>query len=169
MSRKLVLKDKSESPSAQCELLAPLMINNFLDAVIANAGNITAACKKVTDTEYKAHALRIAVYTLEKKDPEFAERFREAQRLGLEVLEDEARRRAFEGVERVIYHQGVAVDTAREYANSLICFLLKGGKPEKYKDRVEHTGDPNAPMCMDIKSTPLIDGFLKGLEGEKPE
>ena len=169
MARKKVKKSDEDVERGVIDYRAPELLESFLQEVTANAGNITAACRKVTKTDFQANTLRAHVYLLEKEDEEFATAFREAQQLGADVLEDEARRRAFEGVEKTIYHQGIAVDTAREYSNTLMIFLLKGAKPEKYKDRVEHTGDPNAPVSVDIRGTPLTNSFLKSLQDESPE
>ena len=167
MARKRVLKGADDVARGVIDYRAPELLESFLQEVAANAGNITAACRKVTKTDFQANTLRAHVYLLEKEDAEFAAAFREAQRMGIDVLEDEARRRAFEGVEETVYYQGLAVDTAKKYSNSLMVFLLKGAKPEKYKDRVEHTGDPNTPVHVDIKGTPLVNGFLSELGDSK--
>lgn len=163
MARKKVKKSDEDVERGVIDYRAPHIIERFLFNVISCAGNITKACHETMDTEYQANILRQTIYYYERDDADFATAFREAQQLGADVLEDEARRRAFEGVEKTIYHQGIAVDTAREYSNTLMVFLLKGAKPEKYKDRVEHTGDPNAPVHVDVKGTPLVNGFLSEL------
>ena len=89
--------------------------------------------------------------------------------MGADVLEDEVRRRAFDGIEEPVFYQGVATDVVRKYSNTLAVFLLKGAKPEKYKDRVEHTGDPNAPVSVDVRGTPLTNSFLKDLRNVESE
>ena len=58
-----------------------------------------------------------------------------AKQRGAEVLEDELRRRAFEGVPEPIYHQGLEVGTVQKYSDTLGIFLIKGAMPEKYRDR----------------------------------
>ena len=140
MARKLVLKSDDDVARGVIDYRAPELLESFLQEVTANAGNITAACRKVTKTDFQAKTLRAHVYLLEKEDEEFATAFREAQRMGVDVLEDEARRRAFEGVEEVVYYQGLAVDVAKKYSNSLLVFLLKGAKPKKYRENssVDH-------------------------------
>ena len=140
------------------------MVNSFFEALVDSCGNITAACEA-------SGVSRMWLYVEEKRNDEFAEKFREAQQMGLDALEDEARRRAAQGIDRGIYYQGELVDTQKEYSDSLMALLLKGGKPEKYKDRVEHTGNPNAPVSMEVGPTPLVMGFLEGLREseEKPE
>ncbi|HEX6937920.1 MAG TPA: hypothetical protein VF158_00810, partial [Longimicrobiales bacterium] len=66
-------------------------------------------------------------------------------------LEAEARRRALEGVERKQFTQrgDPIIDPAtgkhyveRAYSDTLLIFLLKGARPERYRDRqqLEHVG-----------------------------
>lgn len=134
-------------------------VNFFLERVVENCGNITAACEE-------SRVGRHWVYTEEKRNEEFAERFREAQQMGLDALEDKARERAGLGVEKGIYYQGELVDTERVYSDTLMCLLLKGGKPEKYKDRTEITGNAANPLAMSVGPTPLVMGFLEGLRDD---
>jgi len=76
----------------------------------------------------------MTVYDWRTEDPEFAERWEEAMRIGAEALEDEAKRRAFDGVDEPVFFQGVAMDTVRKYSDTLAIFLLKGAMPEKYRE-----------------------------------
>lgn len=104
----------------------------FLDSLISEGGNITEACRI-------SRVARSHVYKMEAGDPGgFGTAFREAQRHGLEVLEDEARRRAFRGTERPVFHKGEECGRVREYSDTLMIFLLKGGMPEKYTERQKH-------------------------------
>lgn len=137
--------------------------NKFLELVVEYCGNISKACEA-------SGVARYWVYLEEKRNEEFAERFREAQQMGLDALEDKARERAALGVEKDVYYQGEVVGVEINYSDTLMALLLKGGKPEKYKDRVEHTGNPNAPVSMEVGPTPLVMGFLEGLrESDKDE
>src|SRR5688572_1536656 len=67
----------------------------------------------------------------------------DAKERACEALEDEARRRATEGVDKPIVRNGFVVGTYKEFSDTLLIFLMKGAMPQKYKDRVqtEHTGD----------------------------
>lgn len=76
------------------------------------------------------------LYNWRKIDPEFAEEYDEAYKIGLKSLEDEAFRRAQEGTEVGIYYQGELIDTKREFSDSLMMFLLKTKDPEQFSDRV---------------------------------
>ncbi len=69
-----------------------------------------------------------------------------------DTLEAEAYRRAVEGVEKPTgWYRGVAGGVVREYSDSLLMFLLKGIRPDKYKDRVEFKG---ALASIDLNKLP---------------
>lgn len=98
-------------------------------------------------------------HELEKRDPEFAEQVCQAVEAGTDVLEDEARRRAFEGVEKPVYQGGKLVGTVREYSDTLLIFLLNGRRPEKFRplSRVEVTGARGGPVEIEDRSASLAD------------
>ena len=75
-------------------------------------------------------------------DLAFAEAWDAALEDGTDTLEDEARRRAHDGVEELIVTMGkIARDeagnalTVRRYSDSLLTLLLKARRPDKFKDR----------------------------------
>lgn len=111
----------------------------FLEHV-AKGFSIHGACRKVNVTPP-------TIYNHRNKDPDFAALLVEAVKLGTQYMEDEARRRAIEGVRKVRsqYYLGekVGEDVTREYSDLLLIFLLKARDPEKYRERqdVHHTGD----------------------------
>ena len=105
----------------------------FCAALVASGGNVSRACQAID-------VARLTAYRWREEDPEFAADWDKAKAAGLDALEDEAIRRAFEGIDKPIVHQGFITDTVKEYSDTLAIFLLKGGKPEKYKERVEHSG-----------------------------
>jgi transposase-like protein len=88
----------------------------FLGALTEGA-SVTAACDRAVIT-------RRTVYDWRKADSEFAAAWDDAIEAGTDALEDEALRRA------------------KEKSDTLLIFLLKARRPEKYKDRVstEHSG-----------------------------
>ena len=70
-------------------------------------------------------------------DPEFKRAAKEAEEYAVEALERMAIRRS-------------------EISDHLLMFLLKGGKPGKFKDRSEITGKNGAPLVSDIVQTVVI-------------
>ena len=45
-------------------------------------------------------------------------------------------RRAHSGFDEPVFYKGIETGTVRKYSDTLTIFLLKGFKPDKYKDRV---------------------------------
>jgi hypothetical protein len=43
------------------------------------------------------------------------------------------------GTLKPVYQGGKKVGAVREYSDTLLMFLLNGGRPEKYKHRIDHT------------------------------
>jgi len=80
-------------------------------------------------------------------DEDYASRAQEAWESYTDRLEEEARRRAIDGVKRFKFHKGDPIthpETGEPYfehyhSDTLLIFLLKGHRPEKYADRVEQT------------------------------
>lgn len=77
---------------------------------------------------------RITVYEWRDAFTDFTAAWDRAKQLGIDALEDEAHRRAFEGNEKPVFHQGMECGTVREYSDTLAIFLLKAHKPNKYRE-----------------------------------
>lgn len=84
----------------------------------------------------------VGFYALRKKNPKFKTLFEEARAEIFEKLEEEAIRRAFEGVERAKYYQGEIIGTEVEYSDRMLQFMLERGWPERFAptSRTEVTG-----------------------------
>lgn len=89
-----------------------------------------------------------ALTNIRKEDTKFADGWESALDEGMDWLELEARRRAVEGTLKPVYQGGKKVGTVREYSDILLIFLLKGGKPDKYRERrsIEHSGKAGQPV-----------------------
>ncbi len=105
-------------------------------------------CGNVTQAARDAGISRVTVYEWRAAHEDFAADWDNALKLGLEGLEDEARRRAFYGVEKPVYQGGQKVGVIQEFSDTLAIFLLKGGMPEKYRERVstEISGKGGGPI-----------------------
>jgi|SRR5579864_26340 len=71
-----------------------------------------------------------------------------AQGLAADRLEAEIYRRGVEGFERPVYQQGRMVGTERVFSDVLLIFAAKGARPEKYRERYEHTGADGGPIQL---------------------
>ena len=68
----------------------------------------------------------------------------------LDSLEEEARRRAHDGWQEPVYQGGKQVGTVQRFSDNLLMFLLKGKRPEVFRERFEHTGANGGPMATAI-------------------
>ena len=111
--------------------------------VLARRGNVTDACE-AADIE------RSTAYRRKDDYPEFKALWEEAEKKAADFLESTAWKRATEGTEKPVWYKGEQVGTELEYSDTLLIFLLKGNKPEKFKERTDITtdGKPLAPVAI---------------------
>lgn len=106
----------------------------FLDK-LRSSPNVAAAAKA-------AGYSRQWMYEVREQDTEFAKAWDDAIAESLDVAEGELYRRAVRGVVKKVFYQDKQIDTIKEYSDTLLIFLLKSHKPEKYREttRSEVTG-----------------------------
>ena len=103
-------------------------------AAVAEVGNITVAASL-------SGCARTQHYNWLKVVDGYREAFDEAMENAADLLEKEARRRAVEGVAEPVFHNGKAVGAVRKYSDTLLIFLLKGARPERYRERHHVAGE----------------------------
>lgn len=152
-SRATQVKRPSQAPRVTAAKKAAFL------AAFAQLGTVTHAAKA-------AGVDRSAPYRWASTDDEFREAWDEAQAQATDALEREARRRAIEGVEEPVIHQGMMTMledpktgeirplTVRKYSDTLLIFLMKGANPAKYRDnsRVEVSGPGGGPIKSESKA-----------------
>jgi hypothetical protein len=84
------------------------------------------------------------------------EAFRSAEAMAKEMaadrLEEEAWRRAVEGVEEPVgFYRGEPGAYVRRHSDTLLIFLLKGLRPEQYRERYEHSGGDRPIPVMVVR------------------
>jgi hypothetical protein len=146
----------------------------FLTA-LRESGNIRVACEAVGIERSTAYDYRNA-------DIEFKERWERALEEAADLLELEARRRAYEGVRRLKFDRGTLITipledadgkpvldadgkpvlvpyVEHEYSDTLLIFLLKGARPEKYRERAEvrHSGKIDVSKLSDDELQSIIE------------
>ncbi len=134
---------------------------------LAQSGNVSLACTA-------AAIDRRTAYNRREDDEGFAAAWLDALDQSADLLEEEARRRAYAGVRRlkfdrgqpimvpVVGDDGIVVKDANgdpeltpyvehEYSDVLLIFLLKGIRPEKYRERtdVRHSGKIDVSRLSD--------------------
>ncbi len=103
-------------------------------AALQESGNVRVACEH-------AQVGRTTVYQRRADDVAFAAAWESALEEAADLLEAEARRRAHDGWEEPVFgSQGAGqgsgqIGTVRKYSDTLLIFLLKGARPEKYRER----------------------------------
>ena len=96
-------------------------------AALAETGNISRAAN-AAGIERKTHYRWLS-------DSEYAKSAEDSMEQAADKLEEEARRRAHDGVDEPVWFQGMQCGTVRKYSDTLLIFLLKGAKPDKYRER----------------------------------
>ena len=71
---------------------------------------------------------------------------------GTDALEDEAVRRAVEGVIKPVFHQGKRVGTLRVFSDPLLMFLLRARRPERFADRTLAASDNADELIARLKA-----------------
>lgn len=98
----------------------PTKKEKFLKSLSTGVPNVSKACKA-------AAIGRTLAYQWKREDPEFAQEWEDAYQNAVDGLEQSAWQRA---------------QRRKDPSDTLLIFLLKGHRPERYKDRaqVEHMG-----------------------------
>lgn len=104
-------------------------------------------------------------YELRDRDETFAGAWDAAVELGTKRLEDEAMRRAAEGWDEPVYQKGELVGYIRRYSDQLLMFLLRGRRPEVYREavagRLEVSGPQGGPIELEGRVITGISDVVK--------
>jgi hypothetical protein len=76
------------------------------------------------------------------KDKAFCAAHEEALSIAVELMEHEARERALKGRLEPVYYAGKPCGAIRRYSDTLLIFLLKAARPEKYRDNYPGFAEP---------------------------
>ena len=101
------------------------------------------------------HAAEVAgvhhatAYRRRETDKAFAAAWDQAISEAVDRAEAELYRRAVDGVEKPITVAGER-EVIREYPSELLTFLLKGHRPERYRERHEVTGSGGGPVTIRV-------------------
>lgn len=123
-------------------------------------GVVTTAARAASINRSTARQWRL-------KDPEFAAAWADALEDAVDELEKEAHRRAVQGVEEPVFYQGQQVSVIRRYSDALLITLLKANRPEKYRERVEHSGSVDLNIADRLAQGRQRAGSSGGFGGDK--
>jgi len=119
--------------------------------MLAEGGNVTLAARA-------AGIERSTAYDRRNSNEAFAALWDDAMDQAGDLLEAEARRRAYEGWDEPVFGRLAGKDAGegeigvvRKYSDTLMHVLLKGAKPEKYRERtdVRHSGKIDVSKLSD--------------------
>lgn len=123
-----------------------------------------AQCGVVTRAAEMAKVSRRSHSKWMLADPHYVTAFAEAEQESLDRLETAARIRAHDGLQRLKFYKGEPIMVPsdpkdpgspkipyveHEYSDTLIMFLLNGGRPEKFKHNVDMTSG-GKPIAVKI-------------------
>ena len=112
-----------------------------------------------------AGVARRTVYYRRERDDGFATDWDAAIEDGTDRLEDEAYRRALEGIEKPVFYQGKPIGRIRDYSDSLLIFMLKARRGDKFRDQSRN--DRKDAINVDAAKATLVGKLLPKDEPEK--
>ncbi len=112
--------------------------------VLRETGNVTLAAQHAGQS-------RNQVYDVRQRSKRFAAQWDDALEEATDLLEAEARRRAFTGIDKPMFFKGEVVGSTKKYSDRLLMFLLEAYNPQEFRDggKVEHPGATDAGVDKD--------------------
>lgn len=105
----------------------------FLEHMVMNGGfPLRAASNIHPGSRTHVNTFLITLYRWRKEDPVFFEKWKAAEEMGCDVLEEEMYRRGVEGWDEEVYQKGALVGTVRKYDRDLLIKLAAARKPDKF-------------------------------------
>ena len=121
----------------------------------------------VTHAAQEAGHARQRFYELRDEEKAFADQWAHALDAGTEVLEDEARRRAVDGYDEETFDaEGRLLRRVRRYDGALLQLLLRGRRPEKYRDNA--SVEVQTPAVFVLESAFGEEEIVEGEATEEP-
>lgn len=124
---------------------------------LRSTGNVSTSARAAGITPWTAYDHR-------KKDEKFASEWEDAIQEACDYLENECRRRAVDGVEKPVFYQGKQCGSVQEYSDTLLIFLLKAHRPEKFRDNYKVTVSEDVPPKVKVDYSKLSVEELETLQ-----
>ena len=109
-----------------------------------------AMCGIILHAAQAAGVKRQTVQDWRRNDPAFVDLMTNAHEDAMDLLEEEARRRGYDGVLEPVYQGGKEVGTIRRYSDHLLMMFLKGKRRGDFSERVEQTGAGGATLASAV-------------------
>lgn len=146
------MRDKDLMATRQAAQKRKRLKEKFL-AEYAKCGNVSAACRVVGVSRY-------AVAEWYRADEEFRRGHDNATEVACDALEEAARTRAVDGVAEPVYHMGQVCGEVQRYSDTLLIFLLKGARPQKYRESLYWQQQVNAAGDVNVGAGGAINLIL---------
>lgn len=160
----------------KAKVITPVVERMVLD-MLAKGHTVTYSCAKLD-------VCRVGFYNHKKAYPEFTAAVNEAEEAGVQMLEEEARRRGADGVDEPVVYQGalsyrrdprtgeLELDedgdpiplTVKRYSDNLLMFVTKARDRARYADRHELTGADGAALHAPVTSENALECLLQRLD-----
>ena len=133
-----------------------------------------AGCCNLLRAARAAKVARSLHYRWLREDPTYPARFREAQQLGVRMLEDHAVKLAFEGTKRLVTYKGRPVKDPETggwlyettFDGQMVQFLLKNYDRKRFGDKIDTTFGPNWSGNIDDLPEELLKQIAESLEAQ---
>ena len=126
-----------------------------------------ARCASLTRSARETGVNPFTIYEWKANDPEFKAAFEDAIEKSTDWLEDEAIRRAAEGVDRPVFFKGVQCGVIREYSDSLLQFMLISRRPDKFAPKLKQ--EVTGSITVERVSFATIEGEVVMETGRQPK
>jgi hypothetical protein len=120
---------------------------------LSRYGTITHAC-------IEARVSYDDVFAWREKNVDFKRAWDQSMEISVDVLEIAAKQRALHGVQRPMVSGGkivLGIDgkpiMLTDYSDRLMELILKGRRPDVFRERVTHSGDPMNPIHIRVDAT----------------
>lgn len=116
----------------------------FLAVLATPLGNPTKASRAIGID-------RRTAYNWKNSDKDFSDAWDAACEEGVDLLEEEARRRGHDGITVPIFNKdGDQVGERKEYSDTLLGLVLKGRRSKVFRDKLEHSGPDGGAIQHEV-------------------
>jgi len=140
---------KSKRADGGCRLPTPVtpeLIEKFLEVVANNGGVVQDAANQLCISRTELYKTRRETKDQEFRDGKsFAVLWEEAVDQGVDVIEDEARRRGLDGTEEPIYYKGKIVGHVKKKSDFCLGIVLRAYR-KQFREKHEISGPDGGPI-----------------------
>jgi len=122
--------------------LTSQLLDKFIEILAENGGIVCDAADAL-------NVSRTGLYAKREDDENFKTRWLDAVDRGVDLIEDEARRRALVGTDHPVIHQGTITDSYKEKSDFCLGLILRGYRSQ-FRQRTEISGPGGEPIQTNV-------------------